>query len=173
LLFLAYIALQLIPIPLQILKVISPLTTSDKLQLHSWASQFQFSTSNPPYGYYIAYNFHTTLQSWLYTLAFAAMFGLTLHGVSSRRQIDILLFILVVAGDLISIDMLLKMIFGTSPSVSNSYLLSGALVMILPLTAGMFLADKAPSERSIKPIGGVHERLRRDILRHLALKDSG
>ena len=159
-LFLAYIALQLIPIPLQTLKVISPLTASDKLQLHSWASQFQFSTSIPPYGYCIAYNFHTTLQSWLYTLAFAAMFGLTLHGVSSRRQIDILLFILVVAGDLISIDMLLKMIFGTSPSVSNSYLPSGALVMILPLTAGMFLADKAPSERSIKPIGGVHERLR-------------
>ena len=32
--------------------------------------------------------------------------------------------------------------------------------MVLPLTAGMFLADKAPSERSIKSIGGIHERFR-------------
>jgi hypothetical protein len=156
--FLAFIALQLIPVPLQILKVISPLTAFDKLQLQSWLSQFQFSTLPPPNGYSIAYVFQTTLQSWLYALAFAAMFGLTLHGVGSRRQIDILFFILVVSGDLIAMDVLLKMIFSASRSDPNSHLASGVLGMVLPLTAGLFLTDKAPSERSIKRTGGLKDR---------------
>jgi hypothetical protein len=87
------------------------------------------------------------------------MFGFTLHGAGSRRQIDVLFFILVVSGDLISMDVILKMIFSASRSVSNARLASGVIGLVLPLTAGLFLAGKAPPEPSIKHIGGLKERI--------------
>ena len=95
LLILIVIGFQLVPLPENILAVISPKTVADKIDTFDILKK---AGHEMPSNYSLAYYQHPVIVQGLKLFAYIAMFLLVLNSVRSKRQMDILIYILIGVG---------------------------------------------------------------------------
>ncbi len=167
LVFMLLIGLQLIPLPASWLAFISPRTFLDKTHL------FELRRIS------IVYSFHSAIMELLKLSAYIGMFFLVLNTLKSKRQINILVYVLIFTGFFEAMYAIAQT-FSTNPMiwwwksrVGGAKFASGTFIgsnhfafyleMILPLTIGFMIAQKKREKRLLPGLGGTRAFIQKVI----------
>ncbi len=144
--WLAYLAIYLVPLPLDIIAKISPATAAMHRETLGFDSSLRTLALDP----------HAALASWLRSLAYVAAFMVTLLTLNSRVRVRQCMFVLVVAALAMSVYGILMNLtnakitwFGSpmshgaqaSATYFNRNHFAGYLEMMLALGVGLLIAD--------------------------------
>lgn len=170
------IGIQLIPMPITWLDVVSRHTASDKEILLSVMERAGHPVS--PYTY-TAYYRHPVMMEGIKLAAYVGIFFLVLHTVKSKRRIDLMIYVLIGVG-LFEALYAVYQAFSVSPSVwwwkaragggryaSGTYVgsnhFAGYMEILVPLTFGFMLAQREKIGRMLSGLGGMRARLQQAV----------
>ncbi len=167
------IVLQMIPLPCSWISFISPETYRDKMKLSELTAEAN--------GGWIclAYYLHPLITEGLKLFAYIAMFFLVIHTVRSKRQIDILMYLLIFIGLFEAIYAIYET-FSVMPKIwwwksrvggaryaSGTFIVSNHFAfymeMILGMTFGFMIAQKKRQKRLIPGLYGFRASFQRWI----------
>jgi len=164
--FIILICFQMIPLPSSLVSFISPRTFSDKIQflgvLEKTENNFHLMTT--------AYYIHPAIREGLKLLTYIGIFFLTLNTVKSKKEIDTLIYILIILGIFQIIYAMTFQCFATRPVVwwwekswrgvkeaSDFHAASGTFIgsnhfafymeMLFSLSFGFMIAQKKSKKR--------------------------
>ena len=178
--FLVLIGLQLIPFPASVVAFLSPETHADKTRLFKIMTKAADASADGPSWMMLSYSFHPTVVEWLKLGAYFGIFFLVLNTVKSKKEIDILVYTLILIGLFQAIYAIFQ-IFNITPRVwwwksrvgSGSRFASGTFIgsnhfagymeMMLCLTFGFLIAQKKPTRRMLSGLGGTRALLQKFV----------
>lgn len=97
-LLLVLIGMQMVPLPSSWIAFFSPRTFADKMQLFEVMTKATDSATQVPSWISLCYYLHPALVEWLKLAAYMGMFFLVLNTARSKRQINILVYVLILVG---------------------------------------------------------------------------
>jgi O-antigen ligase/tetratricopeptide (TPR) repeat protein len=167
--FLVLIGLQLIPLPAPIVALLSPETHADKTRLFKLMSKAAGGCADGPSWMMMSYSIHPTLLEWVKSGTYCGMFFLVLNTVTSRKQINILVYTLIFIGLFEAVYAIFQ-VFSVTPRVwwwksrvgasrfaSGTFIVSNhfaaCMEMVLCLTFGFLIAQKRRTRQMIPGSG--------------------
>jgi len=176
LLLLALIGIQMLPLPLPVLKLFSPPVVADRESLFSILAS---AGQTVPQSAAPAYYKHPVILEALKLSAYILMFYLVLNLADSRRRIDILVWLFVAVG-LFEAFYAVYQVFSKVPMVwwwkaragsghyaSGTYVgsnhFAGYMEIAVPLTLGFLLAQKKRTRRMLSGLGGKRAWVQRAV----------
>ncbi|CAN2049715.1 ABC-2 type transport system permease protein [Candidatus Magnetomoraceae bacterium gMMP-13] len=161
LLILTLIVIQLIPLPPFLIKLISSVTYSDKINFYNIdLSGANFKCSK---WMTISYYCHASIQELFKLISYMGMFFLVIHTVKTKKQINILIYVIILTGLFEAFCGIFQGLSGISSScqsshnvssASGTYCLSGHfagyLEIIIPLTLGFIIANSKKKVPGLK-----------------------
>ena len=180
LILLMLIGLQLIPLPSSVVAIVSPKAYADKTRVFEIMGKVVSESADRPSWMMLSYSLHPTLVEWLKLGAYFGMFFLVLNTVKSKKEIDILVYTLILIGLFQAVYAIFQ-IFNITPRVwwwksrvgSGSRFASGTFVgsnhfagymeMVLCLTFGFLIAQKKQTRRMLSGLGGTRALLQKFV----------
>ncbi|MFC1812260.1 O-antigen ligase family protein [Thermodesulfobacteriota bacterium] len=179
-LLIALIGIQMVPLPSSMIALLSPRTFADKMQLFDMIQKAYGAALPKPSWICLSYYFHPTLTESLKLMAHIGMFFLVLNTIRSRRQINILIYSLILVG-LFEASYAVVQIFSTNPQVwwwrsrvgTFHHFASGTFIgsnhfaaymgMVLCLLLGFIVAQKRKTARLTSGLGGFRSSFQRAV----------
>ena len=180
LILLMLIGLQLIPLPSSVVAIVSPKAYADKTRVFEIMGKVVSESADRPSWMMLSYSLHPTLVEWLKLGAYFGMFFLVLNTVKSKKEIDILVYTLILIGLFQAIYAIFQ-IFNITPRVwwwksrvgSGSRFASGTFIgsnhfagymeMVLCLSFGFLIAQKKQTRRMLSGLGGTRALLQKFV----------
>ncbi len=178
-LFLGLMILQITPLPVFIVKLISPQTYADKMKIVALFNMGNGPTSFNPSWMQIAYYAHPVVIEGLKVLAYAGMFFLSVNIIQTKKQTNTIIYILIALGVFESVYAIYQ-VFGDDPKVwwwesrfgilgrgSGTYIgsnhFAGYMEMIIPLTFGFMISQISRPKQFLSGLGGFRAFFQRVI----------
>jgi len=176
-LLVVFIALQLMPLPLEWTAYFSPKACADKLKLYELTRQ---AGGEGGRGLSSAYYGHPLVMNGLKILTYLGMFFLVLHTARSKKRLNILIYTLICIG-VFEVLYGTYQVFSTTPRVwwwgksfylqagraSGTYIgantFAGYLEMIIPLVFGFIIAQRRRQRRLVSGLDGARSRIQRFV----------
>ncbi|MFC1488277.1 O-antigen ligase family protein [Thermodesulfobacteriota bacterium] len=179
LLLILLIGLQMVPLPSSLVSIISPRTFNDKMQLMELMGKVNRPAFQKSSWMFLSYSVHPTLTEWLKLVAYPGMFFLVLNTIKSKKQIDVLVTVLVLIGLFEAVYAIIQ-IFSVTPKVwwwksrvGSSRFASGTFVgsnhfagymeMVLCLSIGYVIAQEKRRQRVLSGLGGLRSTFQRVV----------
>ncbi|MFH2130743.1 MAG: O-antigen ligase family protein, partial [bacterium] len=178
-----FIGLQMVPLPPSWIAFFSPKTFSDKMRVFEVIERVADSVPNtsaggPPWIFF-AYYRHPALVEWLKLAAYLGMFFLVLDTARSKKQINTLIYVLVLVGLFEAVYAIFQ-VFNVAPLVwwwksrvgakhlaSGTFIVSnhfaGYLEMILSICFGFVIAQKKRQEQFLSGLNGPRALVQRAV----------
>ncbi len=178
-LLLALIGMQMVPLPSSWIAFFSPRTFADKMQLFEVMEKATDSATQVPSWISLCYYLHPALVEWLKLVAYMGMFFLVLNTARSKRQINILVYVLILVGLFEAVYAVFQ-VFSVTPKVwwwksrsgggryaSGTFIVSnhfaGYMEMVLSLAFGFMIAQKKRSKRLLSGLGSARALMQRVV----------
>jgi len=157
-LLLFLIGLQMAPLPSSLISFLSPQTFADKMQLFEVMAKTKDFGLDGSRWTCLAYYLHPAITEWLKLATYMGMFFLVLNSIRSKRQINILIYILILIGLFEALYAIFQVFsdapmvwwwksrFGSGGRASGTFIgsnhFAGYMEMLIPLIFGFMLAQK-------------------------------
>jgi len=157
-LLLFFIGLQMVPLPSSLISFLSPQTFADKMQLFEVMAKTKDFGLDGSRWTCLAYYLHPAITEWLKLATYMGMFFLVLNSIRSKRQINILIYILILIGLFEALYAIFQVFsdapmvwwwksrFGSGGRASGTFIgsnhFAGYMEMLIPLIFGFMLAQK-------------------------------
>jgi len=172
--FLAFICLQLIPLPVEWIQLISPQTAADKRQMADMLAAAAGTQTPDPLWISLAYHPNSAIIDGIELVSAMGIFFLVLNAARSKEQIDALVYILLLTGAAKSVYAVYQLAFGGTGDVwrqrgADSLLLIS--VMTFSLALGMLISRRQRSNRVKSGLKGTRASFQR-FLYHFSPESS-
>jgi len=178
-LLILWIVVQTIPLPSALISVLSPRTFADKATTLITLSNSPDQGSQISPWLSITYSVHPLINELLKIVTYFGMFFLVLNTIQSKRQIDILVYTLILVGAFEAVYAVYQVFaenpkvwwwqsrFGKAQRASGTFIganhFAAYLNLIVCLAFGFLISQKGKARRMLSGLGGIRATFQRAV----------